>query len=298
MDEYHNKKIKNEIRRMESLIRLICKSDHSQSIQNEIANLLDLTRLNNTQLVRISDVSKLTAEEFESIIIIDTDEKIIALLKKLIEHPTHPITLEDLKSLEFNRFSDVVLQSCVGRMLESNIQSDLICVVLDQMKSVNYGKYAGGYCRDFEINPLIHCCYDNKFDLVKLLVERYGADIEYRSASGKNSIMISSTQGNVEITKYLYDLGAQLQIKTTTIVRDIKDCASEPIMDMITKWEQQRTSSCKEMKLENDKIKSENDKIKSDYQTLKSECEQIKADYMKLKLENDEMKQNYQTIST
>ena len=230
--------------------------------------MLDLSRLNNAQLLQICDCTKLTAEEFEAVVI-GKDSKIITVLNKLIIHPT--LSLEDLKSIEIEKFSDQIQQHLLGSMLTRGLSTDLICVILDKMRSVNYGGLRSSKHRT-TINPLIHCCSFKKFDLVKLLVEKYNADIEHLSYHKTTAIMYSASVDDVLITKYLYDLGARLN----TPFQHVKECASKQIKTLIKQWETDKKIQEAVTKLVN--------------------VDQIRADHEKLKLENNEMKRNYQTI--
>ena len=289
---------------MESLIRLISTPDRLQSTLDGIPNIFDLTRLNNNQLLKISDPSKLTPEELY-VVSIATDKKIIKILRKLI---TPSFTLQDLKSIEFNRFSDIVQQGCLGHMLMISLSTDLISAMLDQMRSVNYGIYSDtGNC---QMNPLLHCCRFHKFDQVKLLVERYGADIEHLSYCDTTAIMYSAENNNVEITKYLYDKGALLE--TTT--RDIAKLASKSIQKWIRKWETdkmiQQQSDLVKMKsdyqkqtLDMNELKLKYDKQTADLNELKLNCEKQALDLNELKLnceeqalDLNELKLNYEKL--
>ena len=274
---------------MESLIRLISTPDRKESMQNEILDILDLTKLNNTQLLRISDRSKLTPEEFSVALTIDTDDQIVAVLQQLIPS----LSLEDLKSIQFSNFSESVLQRCMAYMLLTDASTDKICVVLDKMKSVNY-------VINGTMNPLIHCCRYNELGLVKLLVERYNADIEHLSQNSTTAIMYSAQCGHVEVTKYLYDKGALLSAGT----KHINQYATDEMKQLIAKWEAEKATSAM-----NQLIKDELDRILPDTANSTTAVDvgdkdsgsetildQMKADYQKLKLENEEMKRNYETI--
>ena len=242
-------------KKMESLIRLL--SDRE---------CVDLTKLDNDQLLRICDFSKLTLEEVSTVNTIDTDTKIIPLLKNLIFHQTLPLTVDEFKSIDFNHLNEIVRRSCLGYMLLNNKSTELISVLLDQMGSVNYGIYST--LVKIEINPLIHCCRTGKFDLVRLLVEKYGADIEHMDCNDRTAIIISAQEGHVEITKYLYDLGARRKYKTAQFLHRIEYYATREIIDLINKW---KHDSIKKLKSENQNLKLENDEMKRNYGIIKAE---------------------------
>lgn len=74
------------------------------------------------------------------------------------------LTLEDLKLINFDKFDEKTRQQFLNEMLDSNQTIENISVFLDKVTTVNYGHNS---CE----NPLIHCCVNNKFELVKLLVD-------------------------------------------------------------------------------------------------------------------------------
>ena len=282
---------------MQSLIRLISGPDNL-SIRDDIVNILDLTRLDNIKLLQISDCSKLAPDELDTLAL-NTNE--IELFQKMIQY----LSLEDLKSIEFDKFSDQVKQSYLSIMLWNNIQTDMVCILLDQMKSVNYGKYTTfSFSQRSEINPLRFCCYRGNFNLVKLLVEKYNADIEHPSGTDMTGIMWSARCGHKEITSYLYDRGARLETST----QHIDEFATDAIKQLIAikeygkkygkKYEVFRVSATETVKsncdqtVEDEKL---NQYFAQESETL-DDLDQIKADYLKLKLENDQLKSNYQAI--
>ena len=283
---------------MESLIRLICTPDRIQCMQNEAQNLLDLTRLSNAQLLRICDPTKLTCEELRDVLVVNTDNQIVTLFKKMFFHESNPLSVEDLKSIEFNKFGDYVQQCCLNYMLmPDNISIDKICVLLDQIRSVNYGKSYSAY-KLWEINPLFFCCRMGKFDLIKLLVERYGANIEYDGGAGRTAIMYSA-EDDAEITKYLYDSGARLSTST----HNINEFASKSIRELIAKWEADKTRETDDSRVDNEKLEDTDQtptKVdhcdSNDMPDLELAAGSLKAELERLKQENDEMKRNYQCI--
>ena len=259
------------IRKMKSLIQLVNQLGRSQSIQDEIVNILDLKKLSNATLLRISDTSLLTSEESSQVFGDIDDNQIIAVLKKMIFDPISPLSAQDLKLIKFERYSDYVQQNCLGLMLTNNLSTDKICILLDCMQSVNYGNhpsFVGGF---HSLNPLMHCCQKNKFDIVKLLVENYRANIEHVSLYNATAIMFSAQSGNIPITQYLYNKGARL----STVSRHISEFATDSIKEVIAKWKTD---------------------MRTQYSEIKNDLDQIKADYEKLKAENLQMKLNYENI--
>ena len=229
---------------MESIVTILHSNNHA------IKDCIDLTRLNNKALRRVCDLSKLSSVELVHLLDCN-DYKKIQLLESLVLDESI-----DLRSIEFEKFSDAMLQDLVGFMLFKNLSTDVVCIVLDRMRSVNYGTYTSLANRN--TNPLIHCCVTNKFDLVKLLVDRYGADIEHPSYSNSTAIMYSAEKGDAVITKYLYDKGARLN----TATHDIDNLATDLIKKLFSEW----TAT----KIMAERHKSVYHEIKYDYQKLQS----------------------------
>ena len=272
---------------MESISKLICRDDrlktnHGQDDLINLKKLNDATllriidsskliTLDNSALHKITDCSKLNTTTLLHISAIDTDEKAIKALKNLFSHPTLPPSLEEIKSIPFDQFSENLQHSCLGMMLIMNAQTDMISVLLDLMKSVNYGQcYGTTDCKNlFTINPLIHCCHIGRFDLVKLLIDKYAADIEHQSYNGMTAIMYSTYSGHREIMQYLYEMGARLETPTQNII----NFATGSIKVLIEKWKADK-------------------EINNDHNKLKSDFEMMKSDFEKMKSENDLMKRN------
>lgn len=180
--------------KMESLIRQIKEN-----------NNIDLDDLKET-LVTSCDFSKLNKHECMDLFAksLRTDG-CINLFQSLINNS---ISLHDLENIEFEKFSNTEQQSMLGIMLQHNVSTDLICVLLNKMKSVNYGEYASAPYPE-TINPLLHCCEKNKLDLVKILIEKNGAEIEYLGFFNKTAIQYSDEKFHMDIIKYLYEKGAK-----------------------------------------------------------------------------------------
>lgn len=94
-------------------------------------------------------------------------------------------------------------------------------------------------------NPLIYCCFNNKFEIVKLLVEKYKADINCETKYNFTSIMYSTYNNNIEITKYLFDRGTRLE----TTYKSIYDYTTESMTKIIKGWIKNRDESRKQNKL-------------------------------------------------
>lgn len=138
------------------------------------------------------------------------------------------LSLEYLQLIDFDKLNVDTRQYYLSAMLQTNHSIESILFFLDRVNTVNYGS-----SHEYSINPLIYCCYTNKYDLVKLLVEKYNANIDYPSQKNTTAIMYSAQQGNIEITKYLYDKGAKLQI----FDKYIYTYATKEIKKLICSWE-------------------------------------------------------------
>lgn len=183
---------------------------------------------------------------------IPIDNKIVEIFKCLLEYRSHLLRLEDYKSIEFEKFNDIIKQKCLIIMLAYGVELDTVSILLDKIKSVNFGN-----CALNDSNPLMYCCYIGNFDYVQLLVEKYNADIEYKSRWDTTAIMYSVQQRDVRITKYLYKKGAKLYTKTRTI-----DYYAQPDMiESIKKWE-------KKVEFKYMDLKSKYDQLKQNYDTL------------------------------
>ena len=273
---------------MESLIQQVL-AYRSGFTAKELSFCLDLTKLNSSTLLGTVDPSKLTLEELKDILVIETDEHIIKLLKKLIFNKTLPLTAEDFKQIEFDKFSDSVQKNIMSGMLRRKFSIDMICTLLEQMKSVNYGTsvIAGN-----NINPLNHSCWTGNQDLVKLLVERFGANIEYLSANGKTAIMYSSATGHEEITKYLYDLGAKQKTATCNVI----DCSTPAIRQLIIKWQDDKRNKQMETIMQDlNDLQIKHESLKSNYRDLVKDHNIALKDLNDAKIINDRLNEMVQS---
>ena len=131
----------------------------------------------------------------------------------------------------------------------------------------------------------MHCCWRGRFEMVKLLVERYGADIEYVSCHDKTAIMYSATS-HEEITKYLYDRGAQL--KTSTV--HIRECACPSIKKMVKNWEHDKFTQHNKILIKNINV------MKLNFEKLLSLNDKLTQQVQNLMLDNISMKLNYEKV--
>lgn len=233
--------------------------------------------------IRSCDFSRISDEKYldlftsffptcDNIGVIFTD-----LLKSLVTNSETQLSRQKFLSIEFEKFPDDVQQYMLSEMLVGDISIEFICLLLDKMKSVNYG--TPEYNKN-NINPLIYCSLYNRLDLVKLLVEKYNADIEYTGAATPMStnkctaITSAATANNIDIIKYLYFKGAN----TEGIPRWRTN-----LWIKISKWDRKSKS----MKF---------DQLKSDYDNLKLEQNESKNKYDQLQSEYNVIKQKLDTI--
>lgn len=260
---------------MKSLIELV-------NIPQRIRSLPSLGSLtyNAPILLKICDFSKLTNLDLLSGI--DSDDKIIMILQDLLTHPTHPLSLDDFKTINFEKFNRTVRYELLNHLLSHNYEASFISVLLGKMETVNYGNYCYNN-KIYVANPLMYCCYLNRFDLVELLIEKHNADINYLSCDDKTAIMFSASAGYENITEYLYKKGAILETST----KHIDGFATESIKKLITKWnkEKQRVIEL-----------SNQSKLKNTVDHNQSMMNELKKDYENMKREYDLMKQNLEYL--
>lgn len=258
---------------MESLLNLTKTHNRIHNMNDKIKNCLDITKLSDNMLLSICDFdklltvcdfSKLTIQEYITLFTIDpTDtDRIIYIFESLFKD-RNQISLEEFKTIEFKKFSNRVQQLCLNTMLLCYISTDYICLLLDQIESVNYGSYSDISVNN--INPLMYCCRENRLDLVKLLVEKYQANIEYKSCHETTAIMFSAQQGHIYITKYLYEKGAKLE----TSQRDINSFATDDILLLIKKWNKKKEAQNEEII----SLQKKYDQLLSDYNLIKQKYE-------------------------
>lgn len=231
---------------MISLIKLLSNPNRTDLFNKEMDKLLDLTKLENTNLLNICDFSK--------------------LFSKLSDQ-------ELLQSLKFDSFGDSLIHVCLGNMLICNSPLDQICIFLDNIRSVNVNigdreSLTEGYSK---LNPLLFACSQNNFELVRLLVEKYNANIESLSYNNTTPIMFSAQNGYFKITKYLYDLGAKLY----TPQYHIRTFATTTMWEIISIWEEEKQRKCDSNQDLNQDLKHSYDKLKSEYDNLQQKYDHI-----------------------
>lgn len=253
---------------MQSLLKRFTESHTVDHTFKEFDLYIDLTKLDNTSLKKICDHSKMTHQD----ILNAFSDNLCDLDIFYIFQKCNP-SLADLQVMEIEKFSESLKQKILGYMLIKNMDTDKICVLLDKMKSVNYGDSCHyGFSDKYEDNnPLFHCCFTNKMDLVKLLVEKYYANMDYISDhSSKTAIIIAAERMNEEIIKYLYSKGAKYPI-----------CAEPSYLGkLIDRWEKE-------------KLLSQQQTI----QAIKQDNEnELRENYKKIKLELKNMHHAYENI--
>lgn len=242
----------------------------NQYATEEIINLIRQWESEKKSQINLTSDLILIKEILDRHKTINTDH----ILRKILEGILSSISLENMKIIEFEKLGDDVQKYCLIYMMEKNFSREKICVLLDKMKSVNYGEY-----HDYEtirnyskINPLIFCCWSGKMDLVKLLVETYKADIELLSYNDTTAIMFAAQSYHPDIVKYLYDKGAKLATKT----QNINTFATvNGIKGLIEQWESEKkkANEMKEKSEKYEKLKSELEKMKSTLDTMKNDIE-------------------------
>lgn len=199
--------------------------------------IIDLSNLDKQTLIKICDVTKLTDQDLAIISQkVKKNNQCFSLFREiykcLILDPVNPLNYQNI---DYSQFSIDEKQKMLYVMLENYISSDKICCLLQNMiGSVDFDMNMG-----FFQTPLINCIYNERFDLVKLLIETCHADINRSSYNGFRPIICSAEIGNLEITKYLYDKGAETNLEC----RDLKQITKPEIREMISKWEKDKLIS-------------------------------------------------------
>lgn len=273
---------------METLLKSLYNSMTMSQIYELNFNNIDMTKLDNETLKRICDPSKLTIKDFTKMYNDKlSDEEII----KVFENALKNVSFEDFKLIEFEKISEVLQQKFLGYMLMNCATIDYICVLLDKMISVNYGRFykPNKSCNFEEINPLICCSNNDSLDLVQLLVEKYKADLEYLSYNNTTAIMFAAQAGNEETFKYLYNKGAKL----STEFHHIKEyvCPSGWINKFIISLEAEEAEK-KAKKPNSETQKKSNNEKETDIQNKTNEDNVNSYDILKLELEN--MRRSYE----
>lgn len=189
------------------------------------------------------------------------DKLLKTILSTQIFPETKSYSLELMKSIEFEKFSDFIQQSFLNNMIRDNLSTEIICILLDKMESVNYGNTSYGVNSTLDqdtINPLVYCCQSDRMDLVQLLVEKYNANIDYLVDDNQSAIMViaDGTHKNfIKITEYLYKKGASLY----------KYNAGRDVIEQFR------------YNLESNKDKKQLDILKEKYEKLQSDFDNLKS---------------------
>lgn len=194
-------------------------------IINILPQVFDATKCKNslctTDILSNCDFSRVSNSEYLSLftnLSSANRDCIMKLFTSLLDASAY----EKFQSIEFEKFDENVQQQMLNEMLVRDISVDIISLLADKMKSVNYG---GSFenSTTYENSPLLYCAYSNKLEYVKLLVEKYDADIEYTSKKeDMNAIMVAADyniykKNNIDIVRYLYDKGSRLETSTRNI---------------------------------------------------------------------------------
>lgn len=193
------------------------------------------------------------------------------------------LSLEDLKTIEFEKFSDTLQQRCINHMIHENQPQDQLCVFLDKTRSVNYGnrsvcdtakceiesyKLQKDICicdTNLKVNPLLYYSSKGKLKLVQLLIEKYGADMEHPSYCDTTAIMFSAQKEHIETTKYLFDKGAKLSTST----HHIRRYASINLRELLMEWESAKINS------QYSNIAKTLEQLKNEHEILEQKCDVI-----------------------
>lgn len=211
------KSISKPITNMDNITQLV----HDNLYDSGVAQHIDISLLpveRRIQIYRGEDGSRLTCQD---IAVMLQPKTIIKILLHLVQRAISPLTIENLQSLKFSN-DDSILQQIINAMLENNIETEKISVLLDQINDVNYGNSVSG----LDMNPLLHGCHTGKLDLVRVLVEKYNADIE--THDNDSAIFVAMRQNHANIAKYLYYKGAKIIMnnENNDLIREINqlDC--------------------------------------------------------------------------
>lgn len=192
---------------MQSLLKAFTECYTVDYTFKELEQYIDLTKLSDETLKKICDNRKMTRQDiFDAFSDKLSDNDVFNIFKK------YNPSLEGLQAIEIDKFSEIMKRKILGYMLIKNIETNQICVLLDKIKSVNYGDSCmyEYYNKYEDNNPLFHCCFTNKIDLVKLLVEKYNANIDYtHNIYAKTAITLAAERKNEDIIYYLYSKGAK-----------------------------------------------------------------------------------------
>lgn len=132
------------------------------------------------------------------------------LLKRIL------INCDELPQREklFTKTPQLAIKSLIDTIkdkITTDIKKKILIIknLTPYIDSVNFGNNH----QDPDINPLIYCCHQGQFELVKFLVDEAGADINIISKNNTTPIMYAAEAGHYNIVEYLIGKGAALQIK-------------------------------------------------------------------------------------
>lgn len=271
---------------MEKILQQVHTYNDTYSIYKVFEDHLDLSKLSNKRLHNIYMSSNLLLKDIiDALIPTDKIPLDLLLLKNL------PSKEFINSSFGFEYLSELAQRYCLNYMIEHRMETNLVNVLANRMKTINFGdRHYTNYIDDplENVNPLLFCCQRNNFDLVKLFVEKFNADIEYSSSVNTfTPIMYSALVGNTDMTSYLYHKGAKLGY--------IRNVAIAPgIITLINNWEtQQQNMSNKQDECEKHNMTNKLDDCDSDinekYNILKTEFNNLKTEFDKIK-RNTEIK--------
>lgn len=260
---------------MDKVLQQVHYYNGTYSLYETLKDNLDLRKLSNDRLQNIVCPTNLSFKDFTDAISVSVeDQDKIELLLIKNSPQKHFIYSSDFK----NNLGELAQRYCLNYLLKEDMTIDVDFLLLNKMKTVNYGvrSYNGG--GDLEtINPLCLCCKEGYHDRVQLLVEKYNADIEYL-ADDLTPIMYSARAGHLEITSYLYNKGAKL---TTKLGKNIRNVTTDSrILKLVGEWECEEAHMNKQKDMEKDmekynEMKEKYDKLKSEFEKLKSTLDTI-----------------------
>lgn len=243
---------KNNVKNMEVYIDAI-------KFANILPRLIDTTKCTDMSkpILSICNFSKITDEEYLDLF--KRYQNDINILDCVFDSGAE--LSQEFQKIEFNKFTESQQQLMLIKMLQRNVSVDILSLLLNKMNSVNYGSYSVD-------NPLLFCCARNKLDCVKLLVEKYGANIEHENPEGETAIMYAVDENHLEVVKYLYYKGA----KTSTSRYRIDDY-SIYIRKTIQEWDiaiesQKQSDDMMELKHKLKESETKNNQLQSDYDML------------------------------
>lgn len=199
-----------------------------KSISSSLVDYMDFPKLDNKVLKECCDVSKMSLQCIIDVIPHeDRDNVMIEIVDKIFTNKVvKSLSLKTFNTLKLDTLSEKIKRLILNKFLINEASTELICAVLDKLETPNYGDDEQ-YMEEY--NPLIYCSRHGLFELVKLLVEKYNADINYKSRHGTTAIMYTAQLDNSEITKYLFDKNADLE----TDKHIIDDFATKRISSML-----------------------------------------------------------------